>query len=804
MSTVKGDESMGHRILYDSAAASVIVTDSAISAFAVYGRGIPFSPANPSVAAREVSNIPDLTCNVGGIPVILRGFEGALAHFDSYKAVTVSVSCRRSERTESRYVEAARLVFLGYIYCMTSGESSVVLHMSVSSSDGEKAYTYSAGIDELTAMTDILLRRAEPFIRRVFQRGHNGLAAMRELRFPYREMRESQYEFITEAYRTIKASSRLLVSAPTGTGKTISALYPAVRSIGDGLSDKVFCLCAKTTVGKAFTDAAELLCEQVSELKCAVISSKERCCPEKLGHTSRRSRLCGRSCRLFGKISGKCAELRLMEATAECLESSIVTADILKRCAEAHSVCPHELSLSVSEYCDIIICDYNYVFDFRMRLRRYFGDDTDTGERYVLLADEVHNLPRRAADTYSAVLSSDTVAVLSAETENLTNESSLASAIKAVAAELEVLRLAALRDGESREIDGKVVKSGFMNTRVFPSGLAEAAGVLRRVLGSVIIKYGESLSPSFTEAAETVGRFCHVCSLFGKNYTCFSSSIGNGFYIRLCCLDPSLLLDTAMSKAKAVIFFSATLTPISYYADILGCRNGRVLELASPFPRENLCPVAVDSVSLKLSEREYSVDTVAELIAITAEAKEGNYLAFFPSFDYMEHVAKAFSEISPDTATVIQKKHMSSAEREAFLATFQAENKGTASLVGFSVLGGIFSEGIDLPGDSLIGVIIAGTGMPQFTSERNVMKEYFDETVESGMEYAYIYPGFNNVLQAAGRVIRTDTDRGVLVLIDSRYAEPTYYKLFPEYLRHIKYTGDPFSLGEILSRFWGN
>lgn len=259
-----------------------------------------------------------------------------------------------------------------------------------------------------------------------------------------------------------------------------------------------------------------------------------------------------------------------------------------------------------------------------------------------------------------------------------------------------------------------------------------------------------------------------------------------------------------MSKAKAVIFFSATLTPISYYADILGCRNGRVLELASPFPRENLCPVAVDSVSLKLSEREYSVDTIAELIAITAEAKKGNYLAFFPSFDYMEHVSKAFSEISPDTATVIQKKHMNSAEREAFLAAFQAENKGTASLVGFSVLGGIFSEGIDLPGDSLIGVIIAGTGMPQFTSERNVMKEYFDETVESGMEYAYIYPGFNNVLQAAGRVIRTDTDRGVLVLIDSRYAEPTYYKLFPEYLRHIKYTGDPFSLGEILSRFWGN
>lgn len=793
---------MDHRILYDSDAASVIVTDSAISAFAVYGKGIPFSPADASEPVREVSDIPDLARSVGGVPVLLRGAAGALARFDSYRAVTVSVTCRRAERTEARYAEAARLVFLGYIYCMSSGESSALLHMSVSSPDGERVYTYNAGIDELTAMTELLLRRAEPFIRRVFRRGHDGLPAMRELRFPYREMRESQYEFITEAYRAIKSSSRLLVSAPTGTGKTISALYPAVRSVGDGLSDKIFCLCAKTTVGKAFTDAAELLCAQVPELKCVVISSKERCCPEKSGSASHLSRLCGRNCRLCGRISGKCAELRLMEAAAECLESSLITAEVLGRCAEAHSVCPHELSLAVSEYCDILICDYNYVFDFRMRLRRYFGDDADSGERCVLLADEVHNLPRRAADTYSALLSSDTVAALSADAENLAGEAALTSAIKAVAAELEALRLSALRDGESREIGGKVVRSGFSNTRVFPSALAETAGALRRALGSVITRYGDSLPPSFTEAAEAVGKFCHVCSLFGKNYTCFSSSIGDSFYIRLCCLDPSPLLDTAMSKAKAVIFFSATLTPISYYADILGCRGGRVLELASPFPRENLCPVAVDSVSLKLSEREYSVDTVAELIAITAEARAGNYLAFFPSFDYMERVAKVFSEISPDTATVMQKRRMSISEREAFLAAFQAERDELSSLVGFSVLGGIFSEGIDLPGECLIGVIIAGTGMPQFTSERNVMKEYFDETVESGTEYAYIYPGFNNVLQAAGRVIRTDTDRGVLVLIDSRYAEPTYYKLFPEYLRHIKYTGDPYSLAEILSRFW--
>ncbi|MBQ7826638.1 MAG: ATP-dependent DNA helicase, partial [Clostridia bacterium] len=247
---------------------------------------------------------------------------------------------------------------------------------------------------------------------------------------------------------------------------------------------------------------------------------------------------------------------------------------------------------------------------------------------------------------------------------------------------------------------------------------------------------------------------------------------------------------------------SATLTPISYYADILGCTGGGVLELDSPFPHENLCPVAVDSVSMKLSERNGAADTVAECIAAAAESNPGNYLAFFPSFDYMERVLKIFRELSPDTEIAVQERSMKLSAREKFISTFAEDRDEYTSLVGFAVLGGIFSEGIDLPGDSLIGVIIVGTGMPAITSERNIMKEYFQETREGGMEYAYVYPGFNSVLQAAGRVIRTDTDRGVLILIDSRYAEPTYYKLFPKYWRHIKYTGDPFSLEEILRRFW--
>ncbi|MBE6708352.1 MAG: ATP-dependent DNA helicase [Ruminococcaceae bacterium] len=791
---------MPKRIKFDGNAEAAVISAEALSAFAVYGKGIPYSPVNTAGEIIGADISLEQRIEIDGIPVILCGTAEAVTHSAAGYAVMLTVNgCRRTDRTDAYFAESARLALLGHLWCISNKAEAVTLRLVLQGKE-PVVHEYSASAEYIEAAVTALLRRATPFIRHIYLRGKEGFPALRELPFPYGEMREAQYEFITEAFRTIKSSSRLLVSAPTGTGKTISALYPAVRAIGEGICDKVFCLCAKTTIGKSFTDAAALLSAHAPMLRCVVISSKERCCPMRDVRGTRRSRICKNGCGLYGFTDKKCAELRLIEAAAECLDSAVILADTIKTIAEKHCVCPHELSLLVSEYCDIVVCDYNYVFDFRMRLRRYFEEDSE--ENFVFLADEVHNLPKRASDTYSAQISLDTVSKLLANAEKLREENALVSVLCGFRNELEAVRASTLKDGESREIDGKTIKAGFSSTSALPQKIAESAGVLRRTLGTVIMKYGDALPPIFSEAAEDIGKFCHVCSLFDRNYTCFTSAIGDEFYLRLCCLDPSPLLDLAMTKARAVIFFSATLTPISYYADILGCGRGGVLELDSPFPRENLCPVAVDSVSMKLSERGYAADTVAECIAAVAEANPGNYLAFFPSFDYMEKVLKLFHDISPDTKVVVQERSMKTSAREKFLDSFKCENDGFSSLVGFAVLGGIFSEGIDLPGDSLIGVIIAGTGMPAITSERNIMKEYFDLTREGGMEYAYIYPGFNSVLQAAGRVIRTDTDRGVLVLIDSRYAEPGYYKLFPKYWRHIKYTGDAFSLEEILRRFW--
>jgi len=803
-----------NRMIYDRENERVLITPAVLSGFAVRGRGIPFRPATDDHSETEVRTLTfDTVC--AGIPLSMTGTAETTIRDGICVIIHTVAGCRKGERPEYRYADCAALAVLGHLYCKTTGNSDVILRMILSSGGEDSVYEYTCSAEFLASATGALLSRATPFFTHIYNRGHEGFAQLRDLPFPYREMREAQYEFITEAFRAIKTGSRLLVSAPTGTGKTISALYPAVRAIGEGHADKIFCLCAKTTVGKAFLDAAALLANHAPHLRCFVISSKERCCPVHDRGRGTVSALCRRGCSLWESIEGKCAELRLFEAAAKCLEYTVADDEIIKAVAKNYAVCPHELSLLISEYSDIVICDYNYVFDFRIRLKRYFETEKTTvtpdftgtfipDEKYVLLADEVHNLPARAMDTYSAALLMKDLTDFSAIAENYAEEKALLSSLASVKEEMYALREDALRDGESREIDGVTVKSGFTHSSNLPEKLSRAVGSLRRAIGTMITRYGDTLPKIFTDIAEAVGKFSHITSLFDRNYTCFASAIGDDFYVRLICLDPSPLLDRAMNVARSVIFFSATLTPISYYADILGCDRGGVLELDSPFPKENLCPIAVDSISMKMSERYDSLDAVAEFILAATDPRPGNYMVFFPSFDYMEKAAKLLKELCPDAHIICQERSMKTSAREAFLNRFREDREDMeyVSLIGLGVLSGIFSEGIDLPGDSLIGVIICGTGMPAITSERNIMKEYFDNTREGGMEYSYIYPGFNNVLQAAGRVIRTNTDRGILVLIDSRYGEPTYFKLFPKYWRHIKYTGDPFSMEEVLRRFW--
>jgi Rad3-related DNA helicase len=271
----------------------------------------------------------------------------------------------------------------------------------------------------------------------------------------------------------------------------------------------------------------------------------------------------------------------------------------------------------------------------------------------------------------------------------------------------------------------------------------------------------------------------------------------------LYCLDPSGQLSEALCRAEASILFSATLTPTDYFADILGGGKGAVsVSFRSPFPSENLCVAVADGVSTRFEDRENSYKRVASCIAATVSAKAGNYMVFFPSYSFMERVHKIFSAKYPQVKTFLQKRSMTYAERDAFLDSFK-DDSGRLR-IGFCVLGGSFSEGIDLPGRRLIGALVVGVGLPGISDENNIIRDYYEEKSGFGYDYAYTYPGMNSVLQAVGRVIRTESDRGIAVLIDDRYADPKYRTLFPQEWKNVKFAGDAQSLAEIARRFWKN
>ena len=310
----------------------------------------------------------------------------------------------------------------------------------------------------------------------------------------------------------------------------------------------------------------------------------------------------------------------------------------------------------------------------------------------------------------------------------------------------------------------------------------------------------EERTPILARTLKDLTRFSEISDGYDKHFTTFLEVDGEERKIRLLCLDPSEKLSTCLDRSVGAVLFSATLTPLDYFADILGGGKRAVtLSLPSPFPTENLCIVALPGISTRYEDRGKSYSKLAAIIAGAVSGKPGNYIAYFPSYAYLEEVRKRFVEKYPKVQVVVQSPGMKQEEKESFLSAFQEDSK---LRVGFCVLGGSFSEGVDLPGGRLIGSIVVGTGLPGISSERNILMEYYESTRERGFDYAYTYPGMNRVLQAAGRVIRTESDKGILVLIDDRYADPKQKLLFPEHWKEIKLAGNAKELAEIVTEFW--
>ena len=665
----------------------------------------------------------------------------------------------------------------------------------VNSDSGKiKYFDYEYHIDDLRLWYKSVIMRISRAASFMKHRVEQVLPTAENAAFPYGELREGQEIMIREGYLAMKRGERLFVQAPTGTGKTISSMFPAVRALGKGDIDKIFYLTAKASTRREAYLAAAKIFKTGVKLRTVILNSKESMCRCQSRQDSSRN-LCDPAYCPYA--SGYYD--RVNDALRELLgEMNGYPAKAILSVAEKYGICPYELSLDLSEFCDIIICDYNYAFDPSVYLRRYFADGGKR-EKYAFLIDEAHNLADRARDMYSARLSR--AGILRAADGLSENDSEMVSAIESVIAAFSPLR-ELCRDSIVKDSEGN--ERGFYMSRSPLPDLCRALESFRQRCDRWLRK--NELHPSYDAVfslLSAVKKYICVSEYFDKGFLCYVELGGGDIAVKTYCLDPSALMNSLLSRAKSAVMFSATLTPAEYFCDVLGSsKNSTSVCLPSPFSSDSLCVAVAVFVSTRYEDRAANVRQYVSAIAATVSAAAGNYIVYFPSYDCLDKVSKAFCQKYPQVEVVVQKRGMGGAEKEAFLSCFK-EDRGKLR-VGFCVLGGAFSEGVDLPGSRLIGVIIIGVGLPGLSNERNIIKDYFDVDSGRGYDYAYTYPGMNNVLQAAGRVIRTDSDKGIVVLVDDRYASPQYRALFPQHWKNVKYAGNFSSLAEIARRFWKN
>ena len=588
-----------------------------------------------------------------------------------------------------------------------------------------------------------------------YQRRIERRKSMKGLEFPY-PYRKGQKELVSGVYHTMRAEKQLFIQAPTGIGKTMAAVFPAVRAVGEGYGDKIFYLTAKTITRTVAEEAFHILKEKGLSYKTISITAKEKLClceetdcnPEKCPYAEGH----------FDRVNTAVFEI-LNE------KDTYLREDLLEQ-AEKHRVCPYEMCLDISSWVDAIICDYNYVFDPNVHLRRFFGDGVK-GD-YLFLIDEAHNLVERGRKMYSAVLRKEDFL----ETAKIVKEHS--ARLYKILKKCNRLMLE-----YKRECDGCAVMENI-------AGLSlQLMNLLGEIENFLEKEHEEKVQKAVLEFSFPVRHFLNMYDISDENYVIYSHyDEEQRFLITLYCVNPKRNLQECLNKGKGTVFFSGTFLPLPYYRSLFSeRRDDYAICASSPFLRENLKLLVACDVSSKYTRRGFSeYEKMAEYIYEMAAGKQGNYMVFFPSYRMLEDIYEIFrntvKEKQFEVSCILQSSNMAEREREEFLEAFQENTAGT--LIGFCVMGGIFSEGIDLTGERLIGAAIVGTGLPQVGCEREILKNYYDEKEKNGFAYAYRYPGMNKVLQAAGRVIRTKADRGVVLLLDERFLQKEYLELFPQ------------------------
>lgn len=658
--------------------------------------------------------------------------------------------------SKAQYVHKAQAMCYGYFYATANKLDKVGIRVTYVNLDVEniKYFEELYTISELEEWFEKLITQLRKWGDFVCDHRERRNATIKKLEFPF-EYREGQRNLAVNVYKSINLKKNLFIQAPTGVGKTISTVYPSVKAMGEGITDKIFYLTAKTITRTAAEDAVNNLRKNGLVFKSATITAKDKICML----DSDSSPECNPTVCPFAKGHYD----RVNDAVYDIItHEDVISRLVIEQYAAKHNVCPFEFCLDITYWMDGIICDYNYAFDPHVCLKRFFSDGA--ANEYVFLVDEAHNLVDRAREMYSAVMIKEEIL----EIKKMIGTSYGRKIINALdRCNKNLLQLKRECDTEFRILD---------SDDSFALNMARLSEEL-----TAFMEKNRNFS-SMKELSEfffKVNHYNFIHEELDENYMIYTEHTEQGFAIKLFCVNPSGSLKKCIAKGRNAVFFSATLLPINYYKKLLsGDMEDYAIYAQSVFDVSKRKLLIGNDVTSKYTRRNITeYKKIKKYIDYIVTARRGNYLVFFPSYKYLMDVYECCEE-REDTEYIVQYSGMTEEDKEDFLMRFNEKHNGK-TLVGFCVMGGVFSEGIDLKEDSLIGAIIVGTGIPSIDTRQQLLRYYFDEKEKLGYEYAYTYPGMNKVLQAAGRVIRTENDCGIIALLDERFLTNHYKVLFP-------------------------
>ena len=697
---------------------------------------------------------------------------------------------------EPVYVHKAQAMVYAYIYLTRYNLESINVQLTYCNTETEKIVRFKEQYDSESIIKWYreLVAGFKKWMDYVFDERAERNASIQKLHFPF-EYREGQKKLVASVYHTVKEQKVLYIQAPTGVGKTISTVYPAVQSCSNGLTDKIFYLTSKTITRTVAEETYAILRDAGLHFRTVTLTAKDKICH--LDEHNCNPEVCEYARGHFDRVNEAVYDIITNEA--------VINRDTILQYSVKHKVCPYEMSLDVSYWCDGIICDYNYAFDPDSSLKRYFGDGGKGN--YVFLVDEAHNLVDRAREMYSATLVKEDFLACKRVVKDM--DKRLASYLEKCNKYLLELKRACDKE--------YIIIDDYCGT--FLANLQSCYSYMQKFLDK---NKGKPVCDEIIEFFFKIRHFINMYDCIDEKYVIYAEHIDDGdFALHLYCVDPSGQLSQRLSQGISTIMFSATLLPVNYFKEMLsGNADDYAVYAHSPFDTDNKRVLIGRDVTSRYTRRNYNEYTkIAGYIHTLTQSKQGKYMIFFPSYSYMREVYDIYIQkyacnvidlhdvedgsyiyhLSEGENVLIQDNNMTEADKENFLSVFMDNTSG--NVTGFCVLGGIFSEGIDLRDKSLIGVCIVGTGIPMICRQRNILRNYFDSIGKNGYQYAYVFPGMNKVLQAAGRVIRTADDKGIILLLDDRFMTQEYQMQYPREWDKV-YPVDINNTGKCIEDFW--